>query len=308
MKDLGKIMQQAQQMQAKMQEAQEKIEFVPASSYGENCRSVVEGKSDVAYCSPISSVLSEMEGAPGSIRWLPMDPANKEGWDGYLSYRPMTIPSTISMGVSTAKGVESMTSNFVYAVPVTAEEDFVYNMAKWMNESHDNYKGSHALATRMSLEHFRNFLDANPIPVHEGTVKYLREIGAWTEEDDAWNNEAIEKMDAHQLAEDRTIVRVGKMTIPVEKTNSVSYVVADFALKVESFELAERYKRVEEATRIRDSLLSAMSLAAESNVLRGVAIDSDALAALIRDLLSKEHAGIDDVMFVSLYKQDLARL
>jgi len=178
------------------EEAQEKIEFVPASSYGENCRSVVEGKSDVAYCSPISSVLSEMEGAPGSIRWLPMDPANKEGWDGYLSYRPMTIPSTISMGVSTAKGVESMTSNFVYAVPVTAEEDFVYNMAKWMNESHDNYKGSHALATRMSLEHFRNFLDANPIPVHEGTVKYLREIGAWTEEDDAWNNEAIEKMDA----------------------------------------------------------------------------------------------------------------
>jgi hypothetical protein len=31
------------------EEAQEKIEFVPASSYGENCRSVVEGKSDVAY-------------------------------------------------------------------------------------------------------------------------------------------------------------------------------------------------------------------------------------------------------------------
>jgi TRAP transporter TAXI family solute receptor len=178
------------------EEAAEKITFVPASSYGENCRSVVEGKSDLAYCSPISSVLSEMEGAPGSIRWLDMDPENKEGWNGYLSHRPMTIPTKVSLGVKTAQGVNSMTSNFVYAVPATAEVDFAYNMAKWIHESHDAYKGSHALAARMSVELFRGYLDNNPMPVHEGTVKYLREIGQWTDEDDVWNNTAIEQMDA----------------------------------------------------------------------------------------------------------------
>ena len=112
----------------------------------------------------------------------------------------------------------------------------------------------------------------------------------------------------HLLAEDRTIIRLGQMTIPVEKANSVSYVVADFALKLESLEVAERYKRVEEATRLRDSLLTAMNLAAEGTVLRGVAIDSDELSALIRDLLSKDYEGVEDVLFVSLYKQDVARL
>lgn len=112
----------------------------------------------------------------------------------------------------------------------------------------------------------------------------------------------------HLLAEDRTIIRLGQMTIPVEKANSVSYVVADFALKLESLEMAERYKRVEDATRLRDSLLTAMNLAAEGAVLRGVAIDSDALSALIRDLLSKDYEGVEDVLFVSLYKQDVARL
>lgn len=116
------------------------------------------------------------------------------------------------------------------------------------------------------------------------------------------------EMDARALSEDRTILRLGQMTIPVEKPESVTYVVADFALKLETMELAERYKRVEEATRIRDSLLTAMNLAAESAVLRGVSIDSDALSALIRDLLSKDYAGIDDVLFVSLYKHDIARL
>ena len=65
----------------------EKITFVPASSYAENCRSVVEGKSDVALCAPISSVLSEMEGAPGGIRWLSMDASQGEAWNRYLAHR-----------------------------------------------------------------------------------------------------------------------------------------------------------------------------------------------------------------------------
>ncbi len=177
------------------EEGAQAIEFVPASSYAENCRSVVEGKADVAYCAPISSVLSEMEGAPGSIRWLSLDPSNQEGWDGYLKHRPMLVPTQIELGVSTAKGVGGATSNFLYAVPATADEDFAYNMAKWFNEAHDEYKGTHPLAARMSMEQFRKYLDRTPLPIHEGTVRYLREIGQWTEEDDAWNQEAIEKMD-----------------------------------------------------------------------------------------------------------------
>ncbi|WP_298860262.1 TAXI family TRAP transporter solute-binding subunit [uncultured Sulfitobacter sp.] len=178
------------------EEAAAGIEFVPASSYSENCRSVVEGKSDVAYCAPISSVLSEMEGAPGSIRWLNMDPADTKGWDGYLTHRPMLIPTEISLGVKTAQGVGGVTSNFLYSVPASADVDFVYNMAKWMHGSFDAYKGTHALAARMSMELFRGYLDRTPMPVHEGTVKYLREIGQWTDADDAWNNAAIAQMDS----------------------------------------------------------------------------------------------------------------
>jgi hypothetical protein len=73
-------------------------------------------------------------------------------------------------------------------------------MAKWMHQSHDAYKGTHALAARMSVDLFRGYLNSNPIPVHEGTVKYLREIGQWTDADDAWNNAAIEQMDEWMTA------------------------------------------------------------------------------------------------------------
>lgn len=119
---------------------------------------------------------------------------------------------------------------------------------------------------------------------------------------------APEALNAYTLAEDRTVIRLGQMTIPVEKLHSVSYVVADFALKTQTMEVAERYKRVEEATRLRDALLTAMNVAAESAVLRGVSIDSDALSDMILGLMQKQYPEIEDVLFVSLYKQDVARL
>lgn len=178
------------------EEAQELFTYVPASSYAESCRHVVEGRSDVTYCAPISAVLSEMEGAPGGIRWLDMPASNTEGWERLLATRSMLVPSVISMGVQSARGIEGATSNFVYAVPTDMEEEFAYNLAKWFHTAHDSYKGTHPLATRMSLEEFRNYLDNTPIPVHAGTVRYLREIGAWTEADDAWNEAAIALMDA----------------------------------------------------------------------------------------------------------------
>lgn len=177
------------------EEAEKTIKYVPASSYAENCRSVVEGKADVAYCAPVSSVLSEMEGAPGGIRWLPLSQDDQEGWDGYLQHRPMLIPTAIELGVSTARGVDGATSNFVYSVPADVDEDFAYHMAKWFHQSHDAYKDSHPMAARMSLRQFRAYLDRTPLPVHAGTVKYLREIGAWKAEDDIWNEQAKTKMD-----------------------------------------------------------------------------------------------------------------
>lgn len=201
------------------EEAESLISYVPASSYAENCRSVVEGKADVAYCAAISSVLSEMEGAPGGIRWLSLEPGNSEGWSRYLDSRPMLVPTEISMGVKTARGVGGATSNFLYGVPADTETELVYNLAKWMHTAYDSYKDTHPLAARMSVEEFRKYLDRSPLPVHEGTVKYLREIGQWSEADDAWNNAAIEKMDAWIAAREAAMEEAGEQGVKISFDN-----------------------------------------------------------------------------------------
>lgn len=108
--------------------------------------------------------------------------------------------------------------------------------------------------------------------------------------------------------EDRTIVMLGQVTVPVEKARSISYVVADFALKITDPVIAAEYSDAVTAMRIRDSLLEEMQRTAEGPALRGVAIDSDALSRDLRQSLLAEYPGIEDVLFVSLFKRDIARL
>ncbi|MBN1381893.1 MAG: TAXI family TRAP transporter solute-binding subunit [Deltaproteobacteria bacterium] len=177
------------------EEAEQNWTFVPASSYAENCRTVTDGKADVAYVATISSVTFEMEAHPAKIRWLPLPLKDKAAWKRWLQVRPTSIPTTIDFGVPSSKGVDSLASNFIYWTRADMSEEMVYQMAKWFHQQYDNYKGTHTLCTRMSIKHFRNYLDYAFLPVHAGTVRYLKEIKQWTEKDDQWNNEAIALMD-----------------------------------------------------------------------------------------------------------------
>lgn len=177
------------------EEAAKNWTFVPAGSYAENCRSVVDGKADVSYMSPISSITYEMEAHPKKIRWLSMPLEDKAAWKRWIRIRPTTVPAEIDFGVPTVIGTDGLTSNFLYWVRPDMSAEMAYRLAKWFNEGFESYKGVHAIAPRMSLKHFRKYLKYSPFPVHEGTVRYMKEIGQWTAKDDEWNNAAIKLMD-----------------------------------------------------------------------------------------------------------------
>jgi TRAP transporter TAXI family solute receptor len=177
------------------EEAKQNWVFIPAGSYAENCRTVTDGKADVSYVSPISSVTYEMEAHPKKIRWLSMPLTDKAGWKRWLKIRPTTIPTTLNWGVPSAIGVDAISSNFIYWTRPDVSQEMIYRLAKWFKESFDSYKTTHTVASRMSMEQLRSFLDFCPLPVSEGTVRYLKEIGQWTAADDKWNGEAIKLMD-----------------------------------------------------------------------------------------------------------------
>lgn len=209
------------------EEGTARFNYIAASSYVENCRSVIEGRADVAYCATVSSVLAEMEGAPGGIRWLSMDLDDEAGWQGFLEHSPMAVPGTINMGVASARGVDGLASNFLYAAPADLDEELAYTLAKWFHQSFEKYKGSHPLSTRMSLEVFRDYLDRSPLPIHEGTVRYLKEIGAWTEKDDQWNQEAIVKMDSWIAARQAALAEAQEKGIQPSRNNEAFMAIVE---------------------------------------------------------------------------------
>ena len=81
-------------------------------------------------------------------------------------------------------------------ITTTADKsaDEVYAFIKALDETYDLYKDGTATMTRWALD--KSGRPAIDVPFHEGAVRYLKEIGVWTDEDDAWNERRTARMDA----------------------------------------------------------------------------------------------------------------
>jgi hypothetical protein len=106
---------------------------------------------------------------------------------------------------------------------------------------------------------------------------------------------------------DKNVVTVGRISVPVYKASSVTYVIADFGVAVEDQDRVAYYSINENATRLRDAILTSMHRVAETPMLMGPAIDSDELADALATDLKPKFAGVKSVLFLSLHKTDVPR-
>lgn len=192
-------------------ELMKNIVYVPLGSYVANVKSIAEGKADVAMVATISAVTYEIESHPQGLRWLEMPVSDKKGWAEVIKWRPTAVPAKMGIGVKSAQGREGWLSNFIYATVAQTDPELVYQLVKWLHQNFAAYKDAHDICPRMSIDLFREFLNFSPLPIHEGTIRYLKEIGKWTAADDVWNLEAQKLMnryiEAWKLANDRATER-----------------------------------------------------------------------------------------------------
>ncbi len=103
------------------------------------------------------------------------------------------------------------------------------------------------------------------------------------------------------------VVEVGRMTVPVLKRNSVTYVVADFAVSLSDSASAAELALEENSLKLKDAIQASFERAAETPALAGASIDTDALAKTITADLKPQFDAVEDVLFLNFYKQDVAR-
>ena len=193
-----------------------KIEF---PSYSASFRSLLEGRADAAVGSVTSPIMYELDSSPRGLFWVEFPPEEKEAWKRMQKICPFLSPMKEGIGAGLDQKHPRNLIGFKYPmVTVYANEDpeTVYNFLKALDECYDLYKNSHPVMPFWRLDYMKPPADA---PFHEGAIKYLKEKGVWTAEDEAWNNERIAHMkklqDAWQKAlEEREAKKINSKDFP----------------------------------------------------------------------------------------------
>jgi hypothetical protein len=161
------------------------VQAVPFGGYPQFAVSVKEGKADLTHVMTTASYAYEAAAGPHGVRFLdfPIDDARFR--EIYLRYSPGSLFGTCDMGVQEAIGVRMPMSVFAFQVREDADPELTYNMAKWLDENYDRYKGSSLMCESMSLKNTKLMIEQHWCPPHEGLIKYLKEKGEWAPEYDA---------------------------------------------------------------------------------------------------------------------------
>jgi len=184
------------------------VVLVETGSYPDNMRMVADGRADVSCLAlPSSTVIQELEAGPHGLHWLDLNSKeDPEGAARYNSIMPATIFSPIAIGVESSIGHWGWGGPSLLWTTADTDPELIYNLVKWLDENFDSYKDLHPNNADMSLDRFRGSLDFMYLPIHEGTIKYLKEKGMWTAEDDvrqAYNVDLVTRYcEAYQEAID----------------------------------------------------------------------------------------------------------
>ena len=198
----------------------EDIKVVPFGSYVPMVKAVPEGKAHLAYAPSTSSVIFEAETNPHGLHWLPLDPKkDPEGAKRFLKYRPTASFAINYQGVKSSHGVPMLlTAFYIYATDKT-DDELVYNIAKWLNENFNAYKGKHPNCKLMSLDLLRTAFDSTFVPVHQGTIRYLKEVGKWTAKDDKRQKYNVALIARYEKAYNAAMAEADKKKIKVDPQN-----------------------------------------------------------------------------------------
>ncbi|MFD1796769.1 TAXI family TRAP transporter solute-binding subunit [Paracoccus aurantiacus] len=173
------------------------VEVITFPTYAAAMSSMTRNESDATCTSPTTSQFYELAESPRGIFYPPLEPDNAEGWAKLEKVLPIMSPQSETVAAGLPEGETAQMAAYRYPVIATTPDksaDDVYAFIKALDESYDLYKEGTATMERWSLDQAGK--PPIDVPFHEGAIRYLKEKGIWTAEDDAWNDKRIARQDA----------------------------------------------------------------------------------------------------------------
>jgi TRAP transporter TAXI family solute receptor len=199
------------------------LKIVTIGSGPGSARAIVEGKSDATAAMATDPLIYELEANPYGVKWLPLDAEkNPEAAQKWLDVKPLTFfgtPPKEMKIASSAQGVPMWGTHRMFISTSDLDADLVYHLVKWLNENIDRYQDKHDSAYAYSAKMFRDQLDVSVVPVHEGTIRYLKEIGLWTAADDKRQAYNVEMFNKYTDAFEAALAQAKKEKVKVIPSN-----------------------------------------------------------------------------------------
>ncbi|MCX8126783.1 MAG: hypothetical protein N3E40_06590, partial [Dehalococcoidia bacterium] len=180
-----------------------------------------DGRGDVAFGYPQTPYWMQAEAAPRGLAWLNLDPKeDPAAVDRFIKLFPYFDGfAPMTQGPQSVKGVIGMVNWSPYTVRAEADPELVYNIVKWLHLNYDKYKDAHPWAAEMTIDNLMKLAEHSFEPLHDGTVRYLRELGKWTDAHEKRRQQNIANMTAWVEAYKKAMEQATQRGIPIDPNN-----------------------------------------------------------------------------------------
>ncbi len=168
------------------------------SSYGAMKTALLANQIDIFMSVTTSAVIREVEASPRGLYWVEFPPDNKVGWEAMTNVISFAGPVQETRGAALSKDHAKWLVGYRYPVLSVYQDkvptDEVYNMVKAIDMSFDDFKNTTSSSFNWALDKAgRPPYDA---PAHEGTIRYMKEKGLWRDQDQAWQDKRLARLNA----------------------------------------------------------------------------------------------------------------
>jgi TRAP transporter TAXI family solute receptor len=149
--------------------------------FGQAMDGIINNQVDAAFSSSISGNAYKIASSPRGLHYPTVPHADKAGWARLNKTAPFFIPFMGTEGADMSKDKPVEAATYPYPILMSydnAPADLVYNMTRAMVELFNDYKDGAPGNNGWALD--RQRFDW-VVPLHDGAIKYFREIGKWTD-------------------------------------------------------------------------------------------------------------------------------
>jgi len=167
------------------------LKLVEYGGYGASLDGIVEGRTDAGMTHTTSGFATKASASPRGATYVPTPWNDEEGWKRMNEAAPWFYKAMCSEGAGIEKPFEGSTYPYLILIAYESREaDMAYAMTKAMFDLYPEYKDSAPGTSGWALE--KQNLEW-VLPMHEGAVRYYKEVGKWPASSEAHRNTLLER-------------------------------------------------------------------------------------------------------------------